>query len=92
MTRPDLLLLDEPFAALDTLLRGRLRKELLDIQERFHVPIIMITHDPEDITAFAQTLVTYETGRICEIKHSLETVEQKKQKIIPDDPYNCPAS
>jgi molybdate transport system ATP-binding protein len=74
MTRPDLLLLDEPFAALDTLLRERLRKELLDIQKRFHVQMIMITHDPEDIKAFAQTLVTYEAGRVCEIKRSLNSV------------------
>ena len=73
MTRPDLLLLDEPFSAMDTLLRGRLRNELLDIQERFHVPMIMITHDPEDIKAFAQTLVTYEAGRVCEIQRSLSS-------------------
>ena len=90
MTRPDLLLLDEPFAALDTLLRGRLRKELLDIQERFQVPMIMITHDPEDITAFAQTLVTYEAGRVCEIQSSLSSAGQKKGQIIPDDSYACP--
>lgn len=65
--RPDLLLLDEPFAALDTLLREKLRKELLDIQTRFHVPMIMITHDPEDVEAFAKTLVTYEEGRIRDV-------------------------
>jgi len=82
MTRPDLLLLDEPFAALDTLLRGRLRKELLDIQERFHVPMIMITHDPEDITAFAQTLVTYDAGRVCEIQRCLQSAQQNKPQII----------
>jgi molybdate transport system ATP-binding protein len=74
ITRPDLLLLDEPFAALDTLLRARLRKELLEILDRFQVPMIMITHDPEDIKAFAQTLVTYEAGRVCEIKRSLNSV------------------
>ena len=90
MTRPDLLLLDEPFAALDTLLRARLRKELLDIQERFQVPMIMITHDPEDITAFAQTLVTYEAGRVCEIQSSMSIAGQKKGQIIPDDSYACP--
>jgi len=76
MTRPDLLLLDEPFAALDTLLRGRLRKELIDILERFHVPMIMITHDPEDIKAFAQTLVTYEAGRVREIQRYLGSAER----------------
>ncbi|MEW6666272.1 MAG: ATP-binding cassette domain-containing protein [Thermodesulfobacteriota bacterium] len=71
MTRPDLLLLDEPFSALDTMLRGKLRNELLDIRARFHVPMIMITHDPEDIRGFAETLVTYERGRVCEMQHSL---------------------
>jgi molybdate transport system ATP-binding protein len=78
MTKPDLLLLDEPFAALDTLLRARLRQELLDIQERFQVPMIMITHDPEDIKAFAQTLVTYEAGRVCEIQRGMKNAEQNK--------------
>jgi molybdate transport system ATP-binding protein len=78
ITRPDLLLLDEPFAALDTLLRGRLRKELLDIQERFEVPMIMITHDPEDIKTLAKTLVTYEAGRVCKIQHSLNSAGRKK--------------
>ncbi|RPJ20332.1 MAG: ATP-binding cassette domain-containing protein [Desulfobacteraceae bacterium] len=81
MTRPDLLLLDEPFAALDTLLRGRLRKELLDIQERFHVPMIMITHDPEDITAFAETLVTYEAGRVCQIQRDPDSASSSSDNV-----------
>jgi molybdate transport system ATP-binding protein len=68
MGRPEILLLDEPFAALDTLLRGRMRKELLEIQARFDVPMIMSTHDPEDINVFAETLVTYEAGRVCDVR------------------------
>ena len=90
ITRPDLLLLDEPFAALDTLLRTRLRKELLDIHHRFQVPMIMITHDPEDIRTFAQTVVTYEAGRVCEIQRSLSRDGQKERQMISDDPYACP--
>jgi molybdate transport system ATP-binding protein len=66
--RPDILLLDEPFSALDTLLRVRLRRELSDIQARFDIPVIMITHDPEDIETFAETLVTYEHGRVCDVR------------------------
>lgn len=66
--KPDILLLDEPFSALDTLLRVRLRKELSDIQARFNIPVIMITHDPEDIKAFAETLVSYELGRVCGVR------------------------
>lgn len=65
--RPDILLLDEPFSALDTLLRVKLRRELSEIQARFDIPVIMITHDPEDIEAFAETLVIYESGRVCSV-------------------------
>jgi molybdate transport system ATP-binding protein len=66
---PEILLLDEPFSALDTCLRVRLRNELLAIQARFKVPVIMITHDPEDIRAFAETVVTYEVGRVCKVDY-----------------------
>lgn len=69
--KPDLLLLDEPFSALDTLLRKRLRKEVREILERFRTPIVMITHDPEDIRAFADTLVTYEGGKVRAVRHGL---------------------
>ncbi len=69
---PDLLLLDEPFSALDTLLRTRLREELIKLQARFNVPLVMITHDPEDIRAFAETLVTYEEGRVCKVDYFLK--------------------
>jgi molybdate transport system ATP-binding protein len=62
--QPNLLLLDEPFSALDPLLRGKLRDGLLQIQNQFQIPVIMITHDPEDIQVFAETLVVDETGRV----------------------------
>jgi len=32
------------------------------------IPVIMVSHDPEDIRTFAKTLVTYETGQVCEIQ------------------------
>ncbi|RJR32797.1 MAG: ATP-binding cassette domain-containing protein [Desulfobacteraceae bacterium] len=82
ITNPDLLLLDEPFSALDTMLRGRLRKELLNLQARFHIPMIMITHDPEDIRAFAETLVTYEEGSVCEIQRCSETQGRRKGRSV----------
>ena len=71
--KPDLLLLDEPFAALDTLLRVKLREELAKIRSAFDIPVVMVTHDPEDIRAFAETLVIYEVGGVREIRHFLKT-------------------
>jgi len=61
------LLLDEPFAALDGFLRANMRRLLLEVQARFHLPIILITHDPDDVATLAQTLVIYEMGRGCRL-------------------------
>lgn len=57
---PGLLLLDEPFSALDTMLRARLRRELLRLQSRLDIPVVMVTHDPEDVRAFAGKLVEFD--------------------------------
>jgi molybdate transport system ATP-binding protein len=60
--RPRLLLLDEPFSALDPMLRAQMREEFAKIQARHDVPVALITHDPDDVQALAQELVVYEHG------------------------------
>ncbi len=60
--RPDVLLLDEPFSALDPLLRGRVRAECKEIIGSFGIPAVMITHDPEDVAAMADKVVFYNRG------------------------------
>ncbi len=61
---PQLLLLDEPLSALDPLLRDRVRDELNATQRRFGVPMIVITHDPADVEAFAENVLVFEGGRV----------------------------
>lgn len=60
--RPRLLLLDEPFAALDIPLRNRVRQELRHFLSRFDLPVIMVTHDPEDVAFFAEDAVLFDNG------------------------------
>jgi len=62
--KPDVLLLDEPLAALDPVLRGKTRGELLKLQQSFAVPMVVITHDPADVEAFAEDLIILESGRV----------------------------
>jgi molybdate transport system ATP-binding protein len=64
---PELLLLDEPFTALDQPLRAKMREELARIRERFNVPMVMVSHDLADVEAFAQTLVAFWHGRALEV-------------------------
>lgn len=52
--RPSLLLLDEPFAALDTGLRDRMRRLVSDLQREYGVPLVIISHDPADAQALGE--------------------------------------
>jgi molybdate transport system ATP-binding protein len=65
--RPKLLLLDEPFSSLDTELRQRLRTEVLMVQQRLSIPLVMVSHDVDDVCAVADTLVRFEPGRISSV-------------------------
>jgi molybdate transport system ATP-binding protein len=62
--KPDILLLDEPLAALDPVLRGKTRGELLKLQQSFAVPMVVITHDPADVEAFAEDLIIFDVGKV----------------------------
>ncbi len=60
--RPDMLLLDEPFSALDQDLRGRMRAQCREWLDRFDIPAIIITHDMADVTALADSVIRYARG------------------------------
>nr|WP_319542743.1 ATP-binding cassette domain-containing protein [uncultured Pseudodesulfovibrio sp.] len=64
---PKLLLLDEPFSALDQPLRIRMRNELAKVLEKFGIPTIMVTHDADDVESFAETIVVYCNGNVANV-------------------------
>ncbi|MEO8408581.1 MAG: ATP-binding cassette domain-containing protein [Oxalobacteraceae bacterium] len=64
VSRPQALLLDEPFAALDPALRLCMRSELDALQRRLQVPMILITHDPEDARVFGEQVLELREGAI----------------------------
>ncbi|MFD4839233.1 ATP-binding cassette domain-containing protein [Achromobacter sp. NPDC058515] len=64
MLQPDILLLDEPFSALDSHLRGKMRQELDALQRRLDVPMLLITHDPADVDVLADEVFEVREGRV----------------------------
>jgi len=66
VNEPTALLLDEPFAALDKGLRQRLRDELKDLQAQLRLPMLLITHDDEDVHVLADQVVHLHAGRVVE--------------------------
>jgi molybdate transport system ATP-binding protein len=61
---PDILLLDEPFSALDPPLRARMRSELAALQSRLDLQMLIITHDPADVEALGDHVLEIRDGRI----------------------------
>lgn len=61
---PEVLLLDEPFSALDTVVRMKLKKELRIIQKKLGIPVIFITHDPVEAFTMADKMVVIDSGRV----------------------------
>jgi len=61
---PQVLLLDEPFAALHPMLREQLRDELRAVRARWGIPAIMITHDLDDVAALAHRAYLVDGGRV----------------------------
>jgi len=66
VARPRLLLLDEPFSALDSRLRERMRRELSELQQRLDIPMLLITHDADDVGAFGDQVVQVSDGGVRE--------------------------
>ena len=67
LSKPEILLLDEPLSAMDVLLRVKMREELIQIQQRFKVPMIIITHDLDDVKALANSIVVFKQGAIADV-------------------------
>jgi molybdate transport system ATP-binding protein len=60
---PAVLLLDEPFAAIDRAIRRRLQSEIDSLRRTLHVPLILVTHDFEDVVRLATHVLMLEHGR-----------------------------
>ena len=65
--QPEVLLLDEPFGALDAKIRGQLRQNLREIQRQLGVTTIMVTHDQDEAFELADRIGIIEQGRLLEI-------------------------
>lgn len=61
--KPDLLLLDEPFSALDLKTKKIVYQEFLDLKQQMQMPIILISHDPKESDLFADHRLYLEQGR-----------------------------
>lgn len=80
--RPDALLLDEPFSALDPALRMGLRLELRALTESLAVPIILVTHDWDDVLSLADQVMVLDQGRVVTHGEPMDVLRQPTVEIL----------
>lgn len=64
MTNPDIILMDEPFSALDPITRSQLQDELINIQTQYKKTIIFVSHDMDEAVKIADKICIMGTGKI----------------------------
>jgi len=70
--RPKMLLMDEPFGALDALTRGKLQRQVLDIWETHRQAVMMVTHDVDEALYMSDRIVMLTNGPSAQIGEILE--------------------
>ena len=73
---PDVILLDEPFSALDMYLKDQLQRELIEMLEGYEGTVILVSHNRDEVYRFSEELLIIDQGRI--------TVSGKTEQIFRD--------
>ena len=67
---PNILLMDEPFGALDPIIRAKAQEDLLAIQRHFGTTIVLVTHDMEEAIHLGDTIAVMDKGKLLQYAHA----------------------
>lgn len=81
---PEILLMDEPFSALDPLIRREMHEELLDIQSQVKKTIVFITHDVNEAFKLGDRVAVMKDGKIVQIGHPEDILNNPSNAYIED--------
>lgn len=81
---PDVLLMDEPFGALDPVIRGALQQEIKRVHAASGKTIVMVTHDIDEALLLATKIVLLEQGRIVQVATPFELLAQPANDRVVD--------
>ena len=84
ISKPKVLLLDEPLAALDLKLRKDMQQELKNIQKATGITFVFVTHDQEEALSMSDTVVVMSEGRIQQIGTPIDIYNEPKNAFVAD--------
>ena len=83
-TRAPILLMDEPFSALDPLIRTRLQDDLLDMQARSRRTIIFVSHDLDEAFKLGNRIALMDQGRIVQVGTARQIIQNPVSAYVED--------
>jgi nitrate/nitrite transport system ATP-binding protein len=88
-TRPKMLLMDEPFGALDALTRGKLQQQVLEIWETNRQTVLMVTHDVDEALYMSDRIIMLTNGPRANIGEILKVPfpRPRDRQQLRNDPY-----
>ena len=84
VTQAPILLMDEPFSALDPLIRARLQDELLDLQAKLKRTIVFVSHDLDEAFKIGNRIALMEGGRIVQCGTAREIIANPVSEYVAD--------
>lgn len=82
--KPDLLLMDEPFGALDPVIRAKAQADLRDIQARLGTTLILVTHDMEEAVTLGDRIAVMDKGRLVQYAPPSEILTAPATPFVRD--------
>ena len=82
LLKPKLLLLDEPFSALDAKIRQQMREELKKIQHKLGITVVFVTHDQEEAMALSHRIVVMNKGKIEQVGTPTEIYDHPASRFV----------
>jgi ABC-type sulfate/molybdate transport systems ATPase subunit len=76
MNRPKLLLMDEPFSALDEVLKEKLQEKILNLHQTFGTTTLMVSHDAKTSYALADRIIVLKQGKVIKDGKKDEVLEK----------------
>ncbi|TIL73059.1 MAG: ABC transporter ATP-binding protein [Mesorhizobium sp.] len=79
---PNVLLMDEPFGALDPIIRNKAQEDLLAIQKRFGTTIILVTHDMEEAVHMGDKIAVMDAGKLVQYARPAEILAKPASAFV----------
>lgn len=84
LLKPEVLLLDEPFSALDAKIRMQMREELVRIQQDLNITVVFVTHDQEEAMAISHRIVVMNKGVFEQVGSPTEIYDEPRTQFVAD--------